>query len=205
LPDAEHAGIMMPKSAARVRIGDNDLLVWPEDAAIDLFHARPQMGAVTFSDAALYLGDLAQSMRQRLRGDAAREPLAGGAFRLAGLSDWDLPAMELACSRALKLVMSMLHTQDVQLVASAAVLVPPGRSLPMRPHGAGRVSVVALIAGEGLYLLHERIRMAPAQPPPQFLPGGMIAHPSTMRPCVEENRSTDPVLLLTWDYESGEA
>ena len=175
------------------------LPTWPEDAAIDLFHTRPTIGAIGFSDSARYLEPLRELLEEAAADRERTQPIAGGAFAVEDILSWESEALEVADARAWKLVTSMLGS-NVRTEAAQAILVPPQRELPLRPHAVGTASVVMLVAGSGLELRHHSLQMEPVRPPPRFAAGGMLAHPSTMRPCVTDNTSEAPVWLLCWDY-----
>lgn len=175
------------------------LPTWPEDAAIDLFNTQPTLGAITFSDAARYLEELRELLEEAAVDRQTLQPIAGGAFAVEQILDWDSDALDVADARAWKLVTSMLNCQ-VRTEQAQAIMVPPGRELPLRPHAVGTASVVMLVAGSGLQLRHHTLRMEPVATPAGFVPGSMLAHPSTMRPCVTDNTSDAPIWLLAWDY-----
>lgn len=175
------------------------LPTWPEDAAIDLFHTGPTIGAITFSDSARYLALLHELLEEAAADRRRTQPIAGGAFAVEDILSWESDALDVADARAWKLVTSMLGS-NVRTEAAQAILVPPQRELPLRPHAVGTASVVMLVAGGGLQLRHHTLQMDPVHPPAKFEVGSMLAHPSTMRPCVSENTGTEPVWLLCWDY-----
>lgn len=176
------------------------VLTWPEDAAIDLFHTQPTMGAVTFSDGTRFVEPLAAVLEEAAADRAATQPIAGGAFAVEDILTWDDEALDLVDARAWKLVTSLLNA-NARIEQAQAIMIPPQRELPLRPHVAGTASVVMLVTGSGLQLRHQALKMAPVPPPSNFGPGSMLAHPSTMRPCVTENRGEAPVWLLTWDFQ----
>jgi hypothetical protein len=181
------------------RVDGETLFTWPEDAAIDLFHTGPTVGSVRFSDSQRWLPRLQGLVLEAAADRSAMEPIAGGAFRIDDILEWEDGVLDLIDARAWKLVTSMLSSQ-VRVAQASAIVVPANRELPMRQSSTGHASVVMLVDGGGLELRHESIRMAPVQPPANFEPGGMIAHPSSMRPCVLSHAGPDPVMLLTWDY-----
>ncbi|MEQ9010764.1 hypothetical protein [Algiphilus sp.] len=176
------------------------LLVWPEDAAIDLFHTEPTIGAITFSDAERYLPALVDVLEEAAADRARIQPIAGGAFVVEDILQWEDDALEVADARAWKFVSSMLGKR-VRTEQAHAIMIPRQRELPLRPHALGTASVVMLVQGSGLYLRHHELNVGPVPPPQRFGQGGMLAHPSTMRPCVAENTGDGPVWLLSWDYQ----
>lgn len=183
---------------------DGHLPTWPEDAAIDLFHTQPTIGAIAFSDSARYLPALLVTLEAAAADRGRLEPIAGGAFVLDEVLAWDDEALNVVDTRAWKLVTSMLGV-NARTEQAQAIMVPPQRELPLRPHGAGTASVVMLVRGDGLELRHHTLHMDPVTPPKRFAEGGMLAHPSTMRPCVTENTGDAPVWLLSWDYQRSAA
>lgn len=175
------------------------MLVWPEDAAIDLFHTEPTIGAITFSDADRYLSTLTALLEEAAADRTRTQPIAGGAFVVEDILQWEDDALDLVDARAWKFVSSMLGKR-VRTEQAHAIMIPRQRELPLRPHALGKASVVMLVQGSGLYLRHHALNVGPVAPPQRFGQGGMLAHPSTMRPCVAENTSDAPIWLLAWDY-----
>lgn len=195
--------IDMPRPPDRDETGGarraSALPLWPEDAAIELFHQQPTMGAIRFSDAASYVEELRDEIETQALNRARTEPIAGGAFKLHDMDQWTSPAASLVTARAHRLVMSMLNSERLSPQAASAIVVPRGRALPARAVTGSGASAVMLLAGSGLYLQHERIGGLAVQAPHEA-PGLMLAHPSTMRPCVRENIALQPVVIMAWDY-----
>lgn len=184
---------------AQAELAISALPMWPEDAAIDLFHRQPTMGAIRFSDAEIYVSALASEIESRVLDRGRVEPIAGGGLKIEQAQAWESPAARLIHERALRLVTSMLNTGEVELLDCSAMVIPPGRELPPRTAPDARASVVALLAGGGLYLRHQRLPEVSSTPSMQSA-GLMIAHPSTMRPCVLANTGDRAALLMSWDY-----
>lgn len=195
--------IDMPRPPDRDETGGaptvSSLPLWPEDAAIELFHQQPTMGAIRFSDTAIYIEQLRAEIETQALNRERTEPIAGGAFKLHDVDQWTSPAASLVTARAHKLVTSMLNSERLSLQTAMAIVVPRGRALPARGIDGARASAVSLLAGGGLYLQHERIDGLVVQAPHEA-PGLMLAHPSTMRPCVRENIALRPVVIVVWDY-----
>ena len=96
--------IDMPRPPDRDETGGaptaSSLPLWPEDAAIELFHQQPTMGAIRFSDTAIYIEELRAEIETQALNRERTEPIAGGAFKLHDVDQWTSPAANLVTARA---------------------------------------------------------------------------------------------------------
>lgn len=195
------------------KLGDQEILTWPEHIAIELFNQQPVMGAVRFTDGAAYHPRLLEHVMTLQAEGEMIQTLQGGAVRVDDLQAWDIVEADLITLRALKLCGDMMHSERVRIASAYGIVVGKDSYLPPQvPDETAVASVVYIVdAGEmdanngssgKLSFTHRHLDGYTARSPEPVTSGLMLAFPADMLSTGLPYTGNHPRVLLYWHMAS---
>jgi hypothetical protein len=190
------------------KLRDREIFTWPEQTAIRIFHQKPVMGLVHFTDTDAYHPQLIQYTLELEKDSDFTQPTEGGAKQVNALQDWDIVEADLINARALKLCGDMMHSEKVQVSSAYAVVFREGDHLPPKRPEKAEASVIYILdpgdedpengSSGRLSFTHKSIAGYTAGEPEPATAGVMLAFPADMLSATLPYTGTRPRILLVW-------
>lgn len=195
------------------KLGDQEILTWPDHIAIELFNRQPVMGLVRFRDSDAYHPRLLDYLSELQTDGEFSQTVEGGASKVNDLQDWDIPEADLITMRATKLCGDMMHCDKIRMTSAYGLILRQGNYLPPQvPDNA--VASVCYVVDPGevdpangssgkLSFTHRHLPGYTGQPPDPVTAGMMIAFPADMSSAALPYTGGRQRVLLYWHFVGG--
>jgi hypothetical protein len=205
----------MPTNARHYsfKLGEHEILTWPEHIAIELFNSQPTMGLVRFGDGDAYHPRLLSHILELEAESEFTQTVEGGAIKVNDLQDWDIVEADFITLRATKLCGDMMHSDKIRITSAYGLILRQGNYLPPQVSENAVASILYVVdPGEAdpangssgkLSFTHQRLPGYTGHPPDPVTAGTMVAFPADMLSAALPYTGDRPRVLLYWHFLRG--